>query len=169
MPSPIPRTIVLIGPYQFNVRAPFSAGHVLTADEASAYNEFRAKGVVWNCREYIKTAEVGARLAPGELLDDATLAELQKKIDLFDRGYRHPVERGSRKNKRIEVKRGAIEAEAYNIAGRQIEEYLRAGGFKMSPEDFERARQDRADGRVTRELARQALKQRKNILASAGI
>ncbi len=166
---PTPRTVILVGPYQFNVRAPFAAGHVLTADEASAYNEFRAKGIVWNVREYVNTAIIGARLDDGELLDDATLRELQKKIDIFDKGYRHPVERGSRKNKTIEPKRGVIEQEAYDIAGRQIEEYLRQGGFKMSPEDFERARIDRAGGHVTRDLARQALRQKRQILERAGI
>jgi hypothetical protein len=57
---------ILLGPYEFQVSASYSAGHVLTEEEARAFNEWRARGIAGNMRDRVNAASRGFR-SSGEL------------------------------------------------------------------------------------------------------
>ena len=157
-----PRLIVLIGPYEFRICAPYSEGHVLTVEEASAFNEFRARGIVNNTRGLVNEASQQANLARGELLSDATLAWIQREITRFDLGYTHPAERGSRRHgvRAAERTRGAVETIAWELAGVELAASCKRYGRMLGQADFDAERETLAASPTMRATVRQILRRR---------
>lgn len=121
---------IRIRQYEFDIAEPFVKGSVLSPGEAQALNGLRAENIRNNMSKPVLLAV--SMLLPGELLDPATLSELQDKIARYDSGYQFPLRFESSK------KRGAIELEARALAEAEVETQLRRAGVEVSEEEKEK-------------------------------
>ena len=120
---------------RFDVSAPYTEGHTLTAAEAGALNQVRAENVANNIRPEVKTilkGVFGADSVPkGEEVSEASQTELQDKITAYDKEY-HFGMTGMRSTDPVtamanKIARGAIEKKIKS-EGMTVKQYKEENG-----------------------------------------
>lgn len=114
-------TIVIQG-LEFNVPAPYVAGHVLSENEASALNGLLHENLRNNFAAKVKKAREG--VPEGEAVD---IAALQAELDTYASTYEFNVRRAGGGGG---VKRDPVEREALKLAKDAIYNALKAKGKK---------------------------------------
>jgi hypothetical protein len=108
---------IRIRQYQFEVSEPFAGGQEITRADRQALDRLRAENIRNNVVKVVE--EVTALLAPGQLLSQDALGELQRRIDRYDQGYKF-LERHEPRGKP-----GLIEAEIRRVAEERCEAQFR--------------------------------------------
>lgn len=105
----------IIHGHAFQISAPYSEGHTLTAAEAKALNQVRSENIGNNLREKIK-----------ELIEAGNTAEAEAQVAAYDGEYTFAMGGGER------VVKDPIEREAMKIAKEQVKLALAKKGRKIS-------------------------------------
>lgn len=116
---------IVIQEYQFPIRDPYEAGHVLTELEANVLNWHRASLIQKTTQRWVIEAINGS----DTILSPQALDELAARIKEFDDRY----ELSPRKSPRKSILEYNLELVANGIL-------LRAGEFEPSEEDLERVK-----------------------------
>ena len=115
--------------YCFAISEPYAEGHSLTAAEAQALNSLRAENIRNNMSKVVD--EAIAVLPENTMLAVETIADLQRKIEGYDRGYKIVLKHKPR------AKPDPISAEAIAIATDYLLVHLRQNREEFSEEDFD--------------------------------
>jgi hypothetical protein len=118
-------SFIVIQHYQFPIKDPFEAGHVLTEAEASVLNWYRAGLIQKTTQRWVLEAINGSP----DILSIQTLDELAARIKEFDARY----ELSPRKAPRKSILEYNLDLVANGIL-------LRSGEFEPSEEDIERVK-----------------------------
>jgi hypothetical protein len=116
---------IVIQEYQFPIRDPYEAGHVLTELEANVLNWHRAGLIQKTTQRWVLEVINGS----DSILSVEALAELREKIVEFDSRY----ELSPRKSPKKSILEYNLDLVANGIL-------LRAGEFEPSEEDIERVK-----------------------------
>lgn len=115
---------VRIKGYTFSLSVPYSEGSVLTKGEAQALNALRIENICNNLRDLVNKA-IGV-LPEGELLSEATIAEIQAAFTKYDQGYTFAEKHIPR------PKKGLLESEAQLVAEERVDAEARRLGRELS-------------------------------------
>lgn len=126
-------SITIVG-HEFAVPVRYSAGHVLSENEAKALNQTFWENLRNNFASNVKAAikEVFGKdkLEDEESLDDASIAELQAKLDEYAASYEFNVRTAG-----IATPRDPVKNEALKLARKAIRDSIKAEGG--NPKDYD--------------------------------
>lgn len=111
---------ITIAGIEFEIDAPYAAGHTLTENEAAALNQVRAENIGNNFRSKV------AKLKD-EKGDEADFGPIQAELTEYAKSYAFGVRRASAR-----VPADPVQAEAYRMARDDIAKALKAKGLKFA-------------------------------------
>ncbi len=129
--------------YKFTLRDRFSAGHLLSENEAAALNALRAE----NIRNILLLRLRKVARDDGTLLSPEQVLELELEASRLDREY----EFGAR---RAYSRPGPLQVAEREIARQRVLSKARSDGRALSPEDLESLTATEADTPAVKEEAR---------------
>lgn len=143
--------------YTFHISDPFHPGTVITKGEAQALNELRVENIANNLRGMVARALEG--LAPGELLSQEKLAELQTAITRYDHGYVF-VEK-----QQLRPRLGDLETEALAVGREVVLAALRREGVEVDEEEIDRLTEQKASDPQVQATARERVAAKRRALS----
>lgn len=104
--------------YTFNLTAPYSEGHKLTAGEAQALNDLRRENIGNNFRPQV--AEQVARIGTGDLLSQSALDGLQASLTAYDQSYRFAEKSGRSRLGDLDIEARVVATERARQQGHSL-------------------------------------------------